>query len=319
MAVIAVNVVVVAGQVVGGLAGHSLGLLADAGHNLTDVAAAGLALAAVRLTRRAPTSSKSFGYHRSGVLAAQANAAAILVVTVLIGVGAVDRLLHPSAVKGAVVLGVALGATAANALAAVMLIERANHDLNMRSTCLHMGGDALASAGVAAAGLAILLSGGLRWLDPAVSLGIAVLIAYEALRLAREVTDVLLEATPGDLDTPALLTTMQGVNGVDAVHDLHVWSLSSEVRALSAHLVLSGHPTLEEAQVVGEAVKVAIGGRYDIAHATLELECEACFDSDDDPCAMDDLSSPTRGRPAPEETIPARPAPEVPRRAKARR
>ena len=307
---IVVNVVVVAGQVIGGLAGHSLGLLADAGHNLTDVAAAGLSLAAVRLARRSPTRSKSYGYHRSSILAAQLNAAAILVVTVLIGVGAVDRLLHPTAVKGAVVLGVALGATVANALAAVMLVERGRNDLNMRSTCLHMGGDALASAGVAAAGLAILLSGGLRWLDPAVSLSIAVLIAYEAVRLGREVTDVLLEATPGDLDTAALVATMNGVRGVDTVHDLHVWSLSSEVRALSAHVVLSGHPTLEQAQVVGEAVKAAIGAPYDIAHATLELECEACFGSDDDPCAMDDLSSPSRARPVPEATSRAGRAPQ---------
>lgn len=287
LVVLAINAVVVGGQVIGGIAGHSLSLLADAGHNLTDVAAAGLALAAVRLTRRAPTSSKSFGYHRSSVLAAQINAAAILVVTVLIAVGAVDRLLHPVAVHGAVVLWVALGAMVANGTAALVVREGGHrHDLNMHSTFLHMAADALASAGVAIGGLVMLLDTGLGWVDPAVSLGIAVLIAYEALRLGREVTDVLLEATPGDLDRTALVDTMNTVPGVDAVHDLHIWSLSTEVRALSAHVVLSGHPSLAQAQGVADRVKLAIGGPFDIVHATLELECEACVDSEGDPCAM---------------------------------
>lgn len=288
--VLVINAVVVGGQAVGGIAGHSVGLLADAGHNLTDVAAAALSLIAVRLTRRAPTESKSFGYHRSTVLAAQANAAAIVVVTVLIAVAAIDRLLHPTHVHGAVELGVALGAAAANALAAVALIEHGRRDLNMRATLLHMGGDAIAAGGVAAAGLAILIDQSLRWLDPTVSLGIALLIAVEAIRLGREVTGVLLEATPGDLDAGELAERMAGVKGVDAVHDLHIWSLSSEVRALSAHLVLSGHPTLEEAQTVGERVKQEIRDPFGIAHATLELECEACAVGDTDPCTMEDLA-----------------------------
>ena len=287
LAVVGINAVVVIGQVAGGIAGHSLSLLADAGHNLTDVAAAGLSLAAVRLTRRAPTSSKSFGYHRSTVLAAQVNAAAILVVTVLIAVGAVDRLLHPVAVRGGVVVVVALGAMVANGLAAIVIRESSHrHDVNMHSTFLHMAGDALASAGVAVGGAVILLSAGLRWVDPAVSLAIAVLIAFEAVRLGREVTDVLLEATPADVDRAALVGAMSDVPGVDAVHDLHIWSLSSEVRALSAHLVLSGKPSLAQAQGVADQVKQAIGRRFDIAHATLELECDTCVDDADDPCAI---------------------------------
>lgn len=307
--VVVINAVVVAGQVAGGVAGHSVGLLSDAGHNLTDVAAAGLSLVAVRLTRRAPTPSKSFGYHRSSVLAAQLNAAALFVVTVLISVAAASRLAHPSQVHGAVMVGVALGAAAANGLAAAALVERDRRDLNMRATLLHMGGDAVAAAAVAAAGVAILVDQSLRWLDPAASLAVALLIAVEALALVREVTDVLLESTPRDVDSAALAQAMAGVAGVDAVHDLHVWSLSSEVRALSAHVVLSGHPSLEEAQVVGERVKAAVGGAFSVAHATLELECEACAEGGTDPCAMGpggplggdagDLAPPVPTRPAP--------------------
>ena len=122
------------------------------------------------------------------------------------------------------------------------------------------------------------------------SLAIAALIGFEAIRLVRDATDVLLESTPAGMDMADLLAAMSVVPGVEDVHDLHAWSLSSEVRALSAHVVLSGHPTLEEAQVVGEAVKVTIAGGFGIAHATLELECEACVEADIDPCTMEELT-----------------------------
>ncbi len=180
------NVVLVAAQVVFGLAGHSLGLLADAGHNLSDVAAVAVSLVAVQWARRAPTAERSYGYHRGTILAALANAATILTV-----------------------------------------------------------------------------------------------------KLVRQAADVLLESTPGDVDLDRLTAAMSGVEGVENVHDLHVWSLSSDVRALSAHLVLAGHPSLEEAQAVGERVKDAVGEPFSIVHSTLELECEPCTDGRCDPCGID--------------------------------
>lgn len=297
------NVAIVAIQVVFGLAANSLGLLADAGHNLTDAAAVGASLVAVRLARRRPTSERSFGYHRGTILAAQANAATILAITVLIVYEGIRRLVHPETVSGGVVVVVAVGAAAANLVAALALREGHAHphgghdhdegegDLNMRSALLHMAGDALASIGVAAAGAVILLTGRFDRLDPVVSMGIGLLIAYQAWKLMRASTDVLLESTPAGLDLRQLTSAMATVPGVEQVHDLHVWSLSSDVRALSAHLVLSGHPTLEEAQTVGEAVKAAVTGRYRIAHATLELECESCSD-DGDWCAIDGGNDP---------------------------
>lgn len=293
------NIVIVVIQVVFGLAANSLGLLADAGHNLTDAAAVLASLVAVRLARRRPTSERSFGYHRGTVLAAQANAATILAITVLIVYEGIRRIIHPETVSGGVVVVVAVGAAVANVIAALALREGHSHghgdheddgeegDLNMRSALLHMAGDALASVGVAIAGAVILLTGRFDRLDPAVSMGIGLLIAYQAWKLMRASADVLLESTPVGLDLNALTSTMATVAGVEQVHDLHVWSLSSEVRALSAHLVLAGHPTLEEAQAVGDAVKCAVTGRFRIAHATLELECETCSD-DGDWCAMDD-------------------------------
>lgn len=286
---IGLNLVIVAVQVVFGIAAHSLGLLADAGHNLTDVAAVVASLIAVRLARREPTASRSFGYHRGTILAAQLNAATILAITVPIAWEAVRRLLNPQPVSGAVVVVVAAGAFVANLAAALLLREHGHghgHDLNMRSAVLHMAGDAVASLGVAVAAAVILFSGRFYWLDPAVSLGIAALIAAQALKLLRDTTDVLLESTPAGLDADELGAAMVEVDGVEGVHDLHAWSLSSEVRALSAHLVLSGHPSLKEAQVVGERVKRAIRSRFAIAHATLELECDSC--ADEGPwCAME--------------------------------
>lgn len=149
---------------------------------------------------------------------------------------------------------------------------------------------------MAVAGVVILVTGRFLWLDAAMSMAIGVLIAVEAYQLVRQAAEVLLESTPRDVDLGHLTAAMRTVEGVETVHDLHVWSLSSEVRALSADLVLSGHPSLEEAQVVGDRVKSAVASPFSIAHSTLELECEPCADAADGPCGMD------AGVPAPSST-----------------
>jgi cobalt-zinc-cadmium efflux system protein len=297
--VLGLNLALAAALVVAGFFAHSLGLFAAAGDTVTDIAAVLLSLYAVRLARRSPNAQRSFGYHRSTILAAQANAAAILVVCGVIVVEAVRRLQDPPTVHGGTVLVVAGIAALVNGVAA-WILHGDSHDLNMRAVLLDTVGDAAANAGVAAAGAVILVTGAYEWLDPAVSIVIAVVIAARAVRLLIQAADVLLESTPAGLDLDELLATMADVDGVDAVHDLHVWSLSSEVRALSAHVVLSGHPTLEEAQVVGDRLRARIGPRFGIAHATLELECESCVQEDGEPCAeLLDHSAVTSGTSAP--------------------
>ncbi len=283
---LALNIVLVIGQVIFGIVAHSLGLLSDAGHNLSDVAAVIVSLIAVRFAQRAPTDQRSFGYHRATILAALANAAMILAITVFIVWEAVVRLANPHKVEGGIVLGVALGAFVLNGTAALLLRERSN-DLNMRSALLHMAGDAFASLGVAIAGAVILFTDNFYWLDPLLSIAIAILISIEACRLVRQACDVLLESTPRDIDIAALTETMAIIEGIEEVHDLHVWSLSSEIRALSAHLVLCDHPSLEEAQARANQVKAAIASQYAITHATLELECESCITDETPPCAID--------------------------------
>jgi cobalt-zinc-cadmium efflux system protein len=277
--------VLAAVQLIGGLAAHSMGLLSDAGHNVTDVAGVVMALAAVRFTLRPRSRTRSFGYHRGTILAALANAAVIAVVTVAIVVESAIRLAHPHAVHGRTVAVIAAVALVVNALAAMTVHD--HKDLNMRAVSLHMAGDALGSLAVLGAGAVLIAWPSLEWIDPTASLVVAAIIVIEAYRLLRGSVDVLLESAPADMDLDALSATMHGVPGVAEVHDLHVWSLSSDVRALSAHVVLTGHPSLEEAQVVGDNVKAAIGGPFTIAHSTLELECERCRDDEADPCLMD--------------------------------
>lgn len=280
------NVVLVAVQVVFGLTAHSLGLLADAGHNLTDVAALALSLVAVRFALRPRSAARSFGNHRATILAALANAAAIAAVTVVIVVESIRRLQDPQPVHAGIVVVIAALAMLANGVAMLLLRDGSN-DLNMRSAVLHMAGDALGSAAVLLSGIVLLFDQSATWLDPVSALVVAAIIVYEAAGVFRSSVSVLLESTPADVDLTSLTASMVAVPGVAEVHDLHVWSLSSEVRALSAHLVLTGHPTLEEAQVVGDRAKQAIAGPFSIAHSTLELECERCDDDHDDPCLMD--------------------------------
>ena len=302
------NVVIVGVQIIFGIAAHSLGLIADAGHNLTDFAAVLASMIAIRFARQPATRHRSFGLHRATVLAALANAASILVITALVSYEAIHRIIHPTKVNGPIVIVVALGAAVANLAAALVLRDSHDHDhdhgrelnavsdqpqegpgsedLNMRSAMLHMAGDAVASLGVAFSGVVITVTDGWYRLDPAVSIVLGLFIAAQAWKLLRRTVDVLLESTPEGLDTHELISVLADIDGVEEVHDLHVWALASDVRAMSAHLVLDGNPSLEQAQRVAYTAKAAISQRFAITHATLELEGETCRD-DGTWCALD--------------------------------
>ncbi len=286
---LALTAVLVVVEVAFGIVAHSSGLLADAGHNVADAGALLLSLVAVRLALRPPSAARSYGNHRATILAALANSSLIAVVTVLIVFDSVHRLIHPAPVRAGIVVVVASVGLVINALAVLVLRDRSN-DLNMRSAVLHMTGDALASLAVVLAGVVMLFDSSATWLDPASALIVAAIIVQQAVRIFRASIDVLLESTPSGLDLGDLTSSMTAVQGVTEVHDLHVWNLSSELRVLSAHVVLDGHPSLEEAQAVGDEVRRALAEPYAISHSTLELECERCQD-DDDPCRMQTVSS----------------------------
>ena len=276
----ALNAALVLAEVFGGLLAHSAALIADAGHNLADVAALLLALVAFRYSLRRATSSRSFGYHRATILAALANVAVLLFVTIGVAAEAVWKLHHLSTLRPGLVIVIAAIAVVVDGISAVILLDR-SRDLNLKAAMLHLGADAISSLGITIAALVEFLFGRFYILDPLVSLGLALLIAVEAIRIGRDSVNVLLEAVPDDVNPTEVLAAIQAVQGVDGVHHLHCWSLSGEVRALSAHVLVSGHPSLEEAQLVGDRVKAAIGPRFSISHATIELECEPCEDGDD--------------------------------------
>ena len=284
----ALNGALVVAELVAGVAARSSALLSDAGHNLADVAAVGLSLAAVRWALQPRSELRTYGNHRGTILAALANATVLAVVTCAIVALAVERILHPVAVHGALMSEVGGAALVANGAASLVLHER-RRDLNMASVALHMAADAASSAAVVTAGVVVMVAGQRADLaDPAASLAVAVLVLLQAARVVRQSAEVLLESTPSDVDLGKLRAAITSVAGVGEVHDLHVWSLSSDYRALSAHLVLTGHPSLEDAQAVGGVVRERVAGRFGIAHTTLEMECERCDDEHADPCGVDE-------------------------------
>ena len=266
-------------EVVGGLLTHSLALLADGAHMLSDVVALVIALVAQRLLTRPATGRHSYGLQRAEVLGAQANGIGLVVVAVWIVVTAVERLGSPAEVHGGGLIAIAFVGLLINVGSLVVLQRAAGESLNMRGAVLHMGLDAAGSVGAVVAGVAALA--GTNWVDPAVSLLIAALVLWSAWGLLRSTAHVLLEGTPRGVDPDAVTDALLNADGVEAVHHLHVWSLASDVPALSAHVVLTGELTLHDAQAAGTRLKDLLDHRFGITHATLELECHPC----DDPLA----------------------------------
>lgn len=266
---LAITAVVMVVELVGGWLAGSLALLADAGHMLADVAALALALVAARIAQRPATAERSFGFLRLEILAALINGAVLIAIAVGIGFEAWRRLRAPTAVDGTLLLGVASVGLVAN-LAAVAILHRGHqHSLNQRGAYLHVLNDLLGSIGVLVAGVVILLTG---WTaaDPLISLLIVVLVLASAWRLVKESTDVLLEAAPGHIALDDVHARIVSVPGVDSVHDLHLWTVTSGVVAMSGHLVVKNptdnQPVLEEVQ----GRMRALG----IAHVTVQVERE---------------------------------------------
>jgi len=258
----------------GGLLSHSLALLSDAGHVLTDVFALGLAWFAVEQSKRPADQRRTYGYQRVSILAALLNAITLIVIVLAIGIEAVRRLMDPAPVQGGLVIATALVAIAINAF--VILTLRGDGDnLNLRAAMLHVTGDVAASAGVVVAGAVILLTGWLP-IDPLLSLAIAALIAYGAWGIVRETVNLLMEGTPRDVDLAAVRAEITGSKLVTGVHDLHVWALSSDQLALSCHIVIDD-TSLGDAEHVVRDLESKLCDRFAIGHTTIQVEsCHPC-------------------------------------------
>ena len=263
-----------------GLRAHSLALVSEAGHNLTDFLALGLTWLGVYLQHKPATASKSYGYHRAGVLSALVNVVSLFVITVLIVVEAVGRLRAPEAVATGPMLWVAIVGLVMNAAIALGLESSGRHnhdgqrDVNVRSAFLHMVGDAFATALVILAALVIAKTG---WviLDPLLSLVIAGLIVVSGWSVFKETLDILLEATPAGMHSDEVAAELAAVEGVEAIHDLHIWSLGSQARAMSAHVLIADIPPSASDQIRLRLCAV-LSERYQIRHATLQFEHAGC-------------------------------------------
>jgi cobalt-zinc-cadmium efflux system protein len=269
-------VLIVAVELAGGFWSRSLALYADAGHVAADALALGLAWFAAAQGRRPADVRRTYGYHRVGILSAAANAIVLIAMVALIGFEAVRRLLHPQPVSGGLVALTALVAIAVNAYVAWSL-RHPGGDLNLRAALLHVLGDLGSAAGVVAAGLLVLVTGWL-YADPLISLLICALIVLGAVRVARESVHVLLEGTPRGVDLGAVEGELLAGAGVRSVHDLHVWTVSPEHAALSAHLVVDEHSVAAGEHLVRE-IEGRLCERFGIGHTTIQLEtCHPCPD-----------------------------------------
>jgi cobalt-zinc-cadmium efflux system protein len=257
-------------EVVGGLLANSLALLADAGHMLSDVAALGLSLFAVWIARRPPTPGKTYGYYRAEILAALANAATLLAVAVAIVVEAYHRAWNPPAVRGGLMMGVAAGGLAVNLVGLAVLGGGRGESLNVRGAWLHVLTDALGSVGALAAG-ALMWAFEWWWADPVASVLIGLLVVYSGWNLLAESAAVLMESAPGGIDVDEVREALRAADGVLGVHDLHVWSITSGMPALSAHVVADdGRPPGE---LLGE-LRTLLHDRFGIDHITIQVEPE---------------------------------------------
>jgi cobalt-zinc-cadmium efflux system protein len=271
---LALTCLVLVVELAGGLISHSLALLSDAGHVLTDVFALGLAWFAVVQAGRPADARRSYGYHRVSILAALVNSVTLIVIVIAIAYEAVRRLAHPEPVQGGVVIVAALVGIAINTFVAFGLRGQ-SRSLNVRAAMLHVVGDIGASVGVVVAGVVILLTGWL-YIDPLLSLGIAVLIAFGAWRIVRETVNLLMEGTPAEIDLAAVTREITATDLVTGMHDLHVWALSSDEVALSCHVVV-GDCRLEEAEHVVRDLEGRLCGKFAIGHTTIQVEsCHPC-------------------------------------------
>jgi cobalt-zinc-cadmium efflux system protein len=268
---IAINLAYVGIEAIAGLGTGSMALLADAGHNLSDVLGLAVAWTGLRLAQRAPTARFTYGLKRSGILAALFNAVLLLFACGAIAVEALRRLADPQPVPGAVIMAVAAGGIVVNGVTAWLFARGRDGDVNIRGAWLHMLADAGVSAAVVISGL-IILKTGMNWIDPALSLVVVAVILVGTWGLLRRSVAMALDAVPDGIDSHAVADFLRSRPGVVTVHDLHIWPMGTTDTALTAHLVMpAGHP--------GDAVLAGLAHdlehRFGIGHATIQVETGA--------------------------------------------
>ena len=253
---------------------NSLALLTDAAHNLTDVIALGLSWFAIRITAQPANAQKTYGYHRAGILVALLNSTTLILISLGIFYEAYKRFMSPPEVQSGILIVVGLIAVVINLVTALLVHRGSESDLNLRSAFVHLMGDVLSTIGAVIAGIIIFFTGA-NWLDPFVSVLIGVLILYNAWGILRDAVDILLESTPRDVDMKKMVGEITQLEGVLGVHDLHVWSITQNLRTMSAH-ILTEDISVSAGAEIQNRINELVYHRYNISHATLQLECVEC-------------------------------------------
>jgi cobalt-zinc-cadmium efflux system protein len=266
--------VITAVEVVGGILSNSLALLSDAGHMLVDGLALGLSLFAMALARRPATASKTYGYHRAEIMAALTNGTILVLVSLYIFYEAYQRFFNPPQVRTPLMITVAAIGLAANLVMVLLLRRRSRRNLNIKAAFWHIIGDTISSVGVIVGGVIILFTG---WyvVDPIIAVLIGGIILWGAVRIVRESSDILLESVPRHINVDEVVTAIKGVPGVQDVHDIHIWTITSGLHALSAHVRIEDQTVSRSAEII-EAVNQRLARDFDIQHTTLQLECQSC-------------------------------------------
>jgi cobalt-zinc-cadmium efflux system protein len=273
IALLVVLVVMVA-EIVGGLLSNSLALLSDAGHMLVDALALSISLTAIWVARRPANTVKTYGYHRVEIMAALTNGVILVLVAVFIFYRAYQRLLEPKEVDAALMMGIAAIGLIAN-LAGILLLRGSRHtSINIKAAFWHILGDTISSFGVIVGGIIIAVTDW-RVVDPIIAIVIGAIILWGAIRLVRESSDILLEAVPGHIQMDEVGRVMMDVTGVRDVHDMHIWTITSGIYALSAHVLIDDQTVARSAEIT-RAVERELARRFNITHTTLQLECEKC-------------------------------------------
>ena len=261
-------------EVVAGLLANSLALLTDAAHNLTDVLALALTWYALRIQQRPAGAMNTYGNHRAGILVALVNSTTLVLISLGVFYEAYQRLVAPREVVPQILVLVGSLAVIVNLTTALLIRRRGETDLNVRAAFLHLMGDVASTAAAVVAGIFIYYTGA-NWLDSIASVFIGLLILYNAWGILRESVNILLEFTPRDVDMTRMVEDMLRIKGVQGVHDLHVWSLTTNLRTMSAHVLTDDVPISSGSQIQGE-LNALLAIRYGIDHATLQLECVNC-------------------------------------------
>jgi cobalt-zinc-cadmium efflux system protein len=279
------SISILVGEVIGGVLSNSLALLSDAGHVFADVIALALSWYGVRQAGRPSNSRMTFGYHRVGVIVAVVNAITIFLIAAVILYEAYRRFSAPPEVDSAIMTLVALIGLGVNLFVALLLKMDQKHNINIRSAFWHAFGDALASIAVIAAGIIIFLTGQ-YWVDPLVSVVISFIILFAAWSILKEGLRVLLEGTPPDIDIGEMVRILKLTPGVVDVHDIHVWSITPEIRTMAGHILIDDIH-VSEAGVIREEIEHTLKERFRIEHSTLQMECYAC-DTEELFCNLND-------------------------------